>query len=521
MEESKIVENAFLLRNTTLKTDLIDVDLVRGSTFPKAKPKQSLLQVLYLSILRYIFLPLFSKWWVKETSAKVFVVLLSLYFLQMINWAIYSLHIRNLNENDDNKANGEEEVDLCELLIPMGLSLLLCFIHSQIVATSVFPSRTSNNKRRHKVSNFGKNRINGCDKMKRKKKLYRQRVSNGGNHTKDLEKMQGYDSDDEQSVIMHQKAVSTVDKDLLSSISMTSQEINSSTPQSVMRHRRNVNWDLNNSNSSNNNNSNNRPPLQAGLRSIEDDGFESFTGKSSSGEDLRQNQKKDTDSDTDTLKNSERSTPIKMSRKEEKRKHLSDSEEVEFNDSLTPSSSNHFDQTTDGEYMIGVTSNSESDQCEDDDYCSDDDNVPTKILNPNDSSEKVTVTLWTKQSEAKKGEMNAFDISSAIIQRVDSIPETYDYIYIGMVFAFILALTPAYCRLCDLTKDTNSSANNLFDLPKGLIDESFTFSNFMQLAFGQNFWIRILYIIAIVQRLVLAFIFFFLLAVAERTFKQR
>jgi hypothetical protein len=297
----------------------------------------------------------------------------------------------------------------------------------------------------------------------------------------------------------------------------------SSLAPSLIRRRRNVNWDLNNGNQL----LVNAPPpqLQAGIRSVEDDGFESFTGKSSSGEDLRQNQRKDSDSDTDTLKNapSERSTPIKMSRKDEKRKHSSDSEDGEFEDSLT--SSNPF-ETTDGEYMIGVTSNSESDQCEDDDYCSDDDNVPTKILNPIDG-EKVTVTLWTKHFEAKKAEMNAFDISSAIIQRVDSIPETYDYVYIGMVFALVVALTPAYCRLCDVTKDSNSSTssssttNNLFDLPTKVIEETFTFTNFMQLAFGQNFWIRILLVIAIIQRLVLAFIFFFLLAVAERTFKQR
>lgn len=203
-----------------------------------------------------------------------------------------------------------------------------------------------------------------------------------------------------------------------------------------------------------------------------------------------------------------------MSRKE---KHSSDSEGDLDDVSLTPSSSNHF-ETTDGEYMIGVTSNSESDQCEDDDLRSDDDNVPTKILNPNDSNEKVSVTLWTKHLEAKKAEMNAFDISSAIIHRVDAIPETYDYVYIGMVFAVLLALTPTYCRLCDVTRDTNST-NNIFDLPK-VIDETFSLS-FIQLAFGDNFWIRVLLIIATIQRFVLALIFFFLLAVAERTFKQR
>lgn len=449
-------------------------------------------------------------------------VLLSLYFMQMINWAIYSLHVRSVSDDNETstESNGEEEessIDLCELIIPMGLSLLLCFTHSQIVATSVFPSRSSNNKRRHKV-NFNNNRTNVYDKLKRKKKTFRQRVSNS-NNTIDLDKSKGYDSDDEQSVIVHHNKTGLntlkipndeICIDSSSSSILATSQLEPSASLAIRR-RRNVNWDLTN-NTSNTNSSNNN--LSNVHRSTEDDGFESFTAVSSSGEDLRQNQKKESNSDTDTLKNSERSTPIKMSRKDEKIKHSSDSEEDELDDSLTPSST-HF-ETTDGECMIGVTSNSESDQC---DYHSDDDNnVPTKILNPNELSEKVTVTLWTKHFEAKKAEMNAFDISSAIIYRVDSIPETYDYVYIGMAFSVILALTPAYCRLCDLSKEINSTTNNIIDPPK---DDHSKLLDFVQLAFGQSFWIKTLLIIAFIQRLVLAFIFFFLLAVAERTFKQR
>lgn len=60
----------------------------------------------------------------------------------------------------------------------------------------------------------------------------------------------------------------------------------------------------------------------------------------------------------------------------------------------------------------------------------------------------------------------------------------------------------------------------LFDLPK-VIDDSFTITSFIQLAFGQTSLEKTLLIIATVQRLVLGFCFFFLLAVAERTFKQR
>lgn len=255
-----------------------------------------------------------------------------------------------------------------------------------------------------------------------------------------------------------------------------------------------------------------------------DDGFESLTGKSSSGEEnlvLQPSQL--SDSETDTLRNSERSTPVKVCKQNKKESSDTDEENDDV-ESLTPASSNHQFETTDGEY-IGVTSNSES-ECSVEHSADDDMDVgsPATILTPNDSSQKVSCTLWTKH-EAKKTEMTVLDISRAIIQRVDSIPESGDYVYIGLVLSLILSLTPTYCRLCDVALDSNSTGipHIIFDLPRVMLEESSTisFASFMHLAFGQTSWEKTLLIIATVQRLVLAFLFFFLLAVAERTFKQR
>lgn len=100
----------------------------------------------------------------KETSAKVFALLFTLYMVQMVNWAIYSLHVKNSSESQ--KSDDDNIVPLCELLIPMGLSMLLCFVHSQIVATSVTSSRSSS-KRRQKLN---MKRV-GSDKVRRKKKV--------------------------------------------------------------------------------------------------------------------------------------------------------------------------------------------------------------------------------------------------------------------------------------------------------------------------------------------------------------
>lgn len=118
-----------------------------GSTFPKAKPKQSLLTVLRLAFIRFICLPVYAKWWVAQTSPKVFAFFLTLYALQMFNWAVYSYNVHKVHDGNDNESSTctsqgvdsesqQHFVSLTELLVPLALSLVLSFIHSQIVATA-------------------------------------------------------------------------------------------------------------------------------------------------------------------------------------------------------------------------------------------------------------------------------------------------------------------------------------------------------------------------------------------------
>lgn len=153
------------LTNTQLKTELIDVDLVRGSSFPKAKPKQGLGTVLKLSVLRYCFLPLYAKWWVAQTSPRVFTLLLLLYGLQMWCWGVYSYNINRPGSGDAEVH--DHIVSTLDLCIPMALSLVLSTIHSQIVATASIPSEA--NKRKPLV--LSKRRRRRKERVKRKRKL--------------------------------------------------------------------------------------------------------------------------------------------------------------------------------------------------------------------------------------------------------------------------------------------------------------------------------------------------------------
>lgn len=86
------------LKNTKLKTELIDVDLVRGSLFPKAKPKQGLVTVLRLAVQRMALLPLYAKWWADQTSPKIVTFLVSLYLMQMFNVGVYTYNMHRLDK---------------------------------------------------------------------------------------------------------------------------------------------------------------------------------------------------------------------------------------------------------------------------------------------------------------------------------------------------------------------------------------------------------------------------------------
>ncbi|XP_052671645.1 protein PHTF1 isoform X3 [Harpia harpyja] len=66
-----------------IQPDLIDVDLIRGSTFAKAKPEIPWTSLTRKGIVRVVFFPLFSQWWIQVTSQRIFMWLLVLYIMQV------------------------------------------------------------------------------------------------------------------------------------------------------------------------------------------------------------------------------------------------------------------------------------------------------------------------------------------------------------------------------------------------------------------------------------------------------
>lgn len=120
-----------------IKPDLIDVDLIRGSTFAKAKPEIPWTSLTRKGLVRVVFFPLFSRWWIQVTSLRIFVWLLLLYLMQVIALVLYFMM---------------PIVNVSEVLGPLCLMLLMGTVHCQIVSTQITkPSGNNGNRRRRKL----------------------------------------------------------------------------------------------------------------------------------------------------------------------------------------------------------------------------------------------------------------------------------------------------------------------------------------------------------------------------------
>ncbi|CAK1547203.1 unnamed protein product [Leptosia nina] len=103
---------------------LIDVDLVRGSSFPKAKPTLGMRRVVWFAVVRLIFLPALYQWWAQQTSPLCAKFLLSLWFFQVINTTLYFFAPSTL------------DLDVNCWIVPMVLMVALSMVHSHIVCTT-------------------------------------------------------------------------------------------------------------------------------------------------------------------------------------------------------------------------------------------------------------------------------------------------------------------------------------------------------------------------------------------------
>ncbi|XP_075862607.1 protein PHTF2 isoform X5 [Microcebus murinus] len=434
------------LRNKPKKTahvkpDLIDVDLVRGSAFAKAKPESPWTSLTRKGIVRVVFFPFFFRWWLQVTSKVIFFWLLVLYLLQVAAIVLFC------------SASSPHSIPLTEVIGPIWLMLLLGTVHCQIVSTRTpKPPLSTGGKRRRK--------------LRKAAHLEVHREGDGSSTT---------DNTQEGAVQSHgtstSYSVGAVFRDLwhaaffLSGSKKAKNSIDKSTET--------------------------------------DNGYVSLDGKKTvkNSEDGIQNHEpqcetirpEETTWNTGTLRNVPKDT---------QRTITNISDEVSSEEGPEPGYPlrRHVDRTNES-----VLRNRKSHHYKK--HYPNESHLPW-LHSSHPGLEKISAIVW-EGNDCKKADMSVLEISGMIMNRVNNHIPGIGYQIFGNVISLILGLTPFVFRLSqatDLEQLTAHSASELYTI-----------------AFGSNEDVIVLsmVIISFVVRVSLVWIFFFLLCVAERTYKQR
>ncbi|XP_037592496.1 putative homeodomain transcription factor 2 isoform X5 [Cebus imitator] len=435
------------LRNKPKKTahvkpDLIDVDLVRGSAFAKAKPESPWTSLTRKGIVRVVFFPFFFRWWLQVTSKVIFFWLLVLYLLQVAAIVLFC------------SASSPHSIPLTEVIGPIWLMLLLGTVHCQIVSTRTpKPPLSTGGKRRRK--------------LRKAAHLEVHREGDGSSTT---------DNTQEGAIQSHgtstSHSVGAVFRDLwhaaffLSGSKKAKNSIDKSTET--------------------------------------DNGYVSLDGKKTvkSSEDGIQNHEpqcetirpEETAWNTGTLRNGPS--------KDTQRTIMNVSDEVSSEEGPETGYPlrRHMDRTSES-----VLRNRKSHHYKK--HYPNESHLPW-LHSSHPGLEKISAIVW-EGNDCKKADMSVLEISGMIMNRVNSHIPGIGYQIFGNAISLILGLTPFVFRLSqatDLEQLTAHSASELYVI-----------------AFGSNEDVIVLsmVIISFVVRVSLVWIFFFLLCVAERTYKQR
>uniref|UniRef100_A0A674F0U3 Putative homeodomain transcription factor 1 n=1 Tax=Salmo trutta TaxID=8032 RepID=A0A674F0U3_SALTR len=435
-------------RSGHVKPDLIDVDLVRGSTFGKAKPDSPWTALTRKGLVRVLLFPFFFQWWIQVTSRSISTCILVLYFMQVAAAMLYV------------------EVPAAiasEQLGPMCLMLLLGTVHCQIVSTesnrspSVSPVSSSSTSPIFVCGlHFGyhvdllfypANSIAVCDVVQ----------SN--------QKKSGFGASDELS--------SEDDKEAKPPTSVAGP-----TPTTVLRKRHLHSF------------SNPSPP-EVNLKTVRVLwSFLLFAQEESSG------------GAKDTKVNPREVEHLRT----EGSRPASDTDDTMWEDLLQgPDSASTGSSDSEGRYCPGLTLPPSTTLSSDDENLQQGQLSWLQACHP--SRDRVSAIIW-EQGECKKADMSVLEISGIILTRVKVVEQGMGYLALGGLVTATLVLLPFGFRLAQRLDMTRLSSLSLAELavmavgPPDAKTYAFLF-------------------ITTVERLCLTGLFFFMMCVAERTYKQR
>ncbi|XP_039971564.1 putative homeodomain transcription factor 1 isoform X1 [Xiphias gladius] len=428
-----------------IKPDLIDVDLVRGSTFSKAKPESPWTALTRKGLVRVLLFPFFFQWWIQVTSKSISSCILVLYFMQVAAVVLY-LEVPGASAS--------------EVFGPMCLMLLLGTVHCQIVSTesSWWPSGSP------AASN-----TTSPARRRRPRKGRGLKKSEEKNDCVDTEQQtkrkSGFGASDELSS-EEEEGVQPVEK----ICSPTNQERHPPTA-----------W-----------------PASALVSSVRKRNLKSnptLRPHEGSGASIKVKPRE-----------VERLRPSVGSRPASDTDDTMWEEFLQGPDSATTGSS---DSEGNGRYNAGLALPQTTT------LSSDDESLQQGITGSqlswlqacHPSKDRVSAIIW-EQGECKKADMSVLEISGIILTRVKLVEQGMGYLVLGGLMTATLALLPFAFRLAqhlDISSLGSLSLTELVNVVVGPLDaQAYAF-----------------FFITTVQRVCLTGLFFFMMCVAERTYKQR
>ncbi|XP_050978471.1 putative homeodomain transcription factor 1 [Labeo rohita] len=447
-------------RTGHIKPDLIDVDLVRGSTFSKAKPESPWTALTRKGLVRVLFFPFFFYWWIQVTSKSISTLILILYFLQVAGAVLYF-----------------EVPAACasEVVGPLCLMLLLGTVHCQIVSTessrspdnSPFPSRSASPVRRKR------------QRKSRKSKRSDDESSRGGG----IIEPNTWQPEDNHRLHRSEKRLNSPRRPLYgASEDLSSEEeadeaelqkerLFSSAPPKYARALRNRLHNV---------------PKKNLPSQIQGDG----NGEPADPPMLPR--------EVELLRPSEGSRPASDTDDMLWEELLQDPDSASTGSSESEEEEPHSHNHSIPLPNISLTSD-------------EDEALPQhqfswlQACHP--SKDRVSAIIW-EQGECKKADMSVLEISGIILSRVKVVEQGMGYLIFGSLVTATLALLPFCFRLVQKLDVGNINLVSLEELPAMVIGPPCASS----CAF---------FIITALERLFLSGLFFFMMCVAERTYKQR
>ncbi|CAH8441128.1 unnamed protein product [Schistosoma turkestanicum] len=140
-------------RDGKTRSGLIDVDVIRGSVFAKAKPGHGWMSAVRWGLLRVAFAPFYWNYWRSHTSFRVAVYIMIHFFLQFLQVVFFLL-------TDPRTSNSSQD----DLLLPCLLAICLGILHAHITAphgkTGLYSSFIDNPMTNQSFKDIGEHSLN-------------------------------------------------------------------------------------------------------------------------------------------------------------------------------------------------------------------------------------------------------------------------------------------------------------------------------------------------------------------------